>query len=148
MDSEVASWSAPGVQVKLNRDFPVQFQKHFLTLFGTLPKNPVNGPVGYFWTPEHYEKKYLTGHGRPIYVCWSVLYLFKGVFPLSIHFFFRKSVLRFMPENVWKFFVIHSWYRITSSLLTIWSKQLMFCVYMKLNCHTHQKDRHVWVFSC
>ncbi len=29
-----------------------------LTLFRTLPKNPVNGPVGYFWTPEHHEEKY------------------------------------------------------------------------------------------
>ncbi len=29
-----------------------------LTLFRTLLKNPVNGPVGYFWTPEHHGMKY------------------------------------------------------------------------------------------
>ncbi len=31
-----------------------------LTLFRTLNKNPINGPVGYFWTPEHYQKKILS----------------------------------------------------------------------------------------
>ncbi len=25
-----------------------------LTLFRTLHKNPVNGPVGYFWTPDRF----------------------------------------------------------------------------------------------
>ena len=29
-----------------------------ITLFRTLLKNPVNGPVGYFWTPEHHGIKY------------------------------------------------------------------------------------------
>ncbi len=30
----------------------------FILTFRTLLKNPVNGPVGYFWTQEHLEKKY------------------------------------------------------------------------------------------